>query len=78
MVSSRVGSTRETRNARFDVSVDPSSEDGARHYQRQRARRAFVALEHDGSHLVAVDADLDPVRLRARHPDRGSVIILPL
>jgi hypothetical protein len=29
------------------------------------------------SHLVAIDADLDPVKLRARHPDRRSVLILP-
>ncbi|MGA3236794.1 MAG: DUF4824 family protein [Bryobacteraceae bacterium] len=29
------------------------------------------------SHLVAIDADLDPVKLRARHPDRRTVLILP-
>jgi hypothetical protein len=29
------------------------------------------------SHLVPVDADLDAAALRARHPDRSSVIILP-
>lgn len=27
--------------------------------------------------LIAIDAGRDPVRLRARHPDRGSVIIVP-
>jgi hypothetical protein len=30
-----------------------------------------------GSRLVAIDADLDHNSLRARHPDRGSVLILP-
>lgn len=29
------------------------------------------------SHLVPIDADLDPHRLRARHPDRATVIIVP-
>jgi len=29
------------------------------------------------SHLVAVDADLDPVKLRALYPDRTAVVILP-
>lgn len=29
------------------------------------------------SHLVVIDADLDPVKLRARHPDRRTVLILP-
>lgn len=33
---------------------------------------------HEGeTHLVAIDASADPMRLRARHPDRGSVIIVP-
>ncbi|HWB87286.1 MAG TPA: DUF4824 family protein [Bryobacteraceae bacterium] len=94
----------------FNCSVDPSSADAGRFYERQRARRAFVALEYDGpawqawretydaaqaaqqqriptnspvnvssirSHLVAVDADLDARQLRARHPDRGLVILVP-
>ena len=26
---------------------------------------------------MAVDADTDPVRLRARHPDRHSIIVVP-
>ncbi len=30
-----------------------------------------------GSRLMAIDADRDAVQLRARHPDRGSVLILP-
>ena len=29
------------------------------------------------SHLVAIDADADPAALRARHPDRASVLLLP-
>ncbi len=29
------------------------------------------------SQLVAIDADLDPANLRARHPDRAQVIIVP-
>jgi len=31
----------------------------------------------NNSHLVAMDADLDPVRLRSLHPDRATVVILP-
>ncbi|MEO7144727.1 MAG: DUF4824 family protein [Bryobacteraceae bacterium] len=94
----------------FDCSMDPSSPAAARHYQRQRPRQAFVALEYDGaawrawienyerhvaqrparaigeypiagvstrSHLLAVDADLDAAKLRARHPDRSAVVIVP-
>jgi len=94
----------------FDTSVAPSSDKAADFYQRQRARRAFVALEYDGpawrkhveeavrenleraglsqingpphvhdqeSHLVAVDASADAATLRARHPDRNAVIIIP-
>lgn len=34
------------------------------------------ALRRD-SHLVAIDADLDHYKLRARHPERTSVLILP-
>jgi hypothetical protein len=29
------------------------------------------------SHLMTIDADLNPVKLRARHPDRRTVLILP-
>jgi hypothetical protein len=29
------------------------------------------------SHLMAIDADLNPVNLRARHPDRRTVLIVP-
>ncbi|MFN7996122.1 MAG: DUF4824 family protein [Bryobacteraceae bacterium] len=95
----------------FDCRIDPAKPDAARHYQRQRPRQAFVALEYDGaawkawqaandramaeqkakmpsalwpagatdsrSRLIPVDADLDPVRLRARRPDRVAVIVLP-
>ncbi len=92
----------------FDTSVAPSSKAAADFYGRQRARRAFVALEYNGpgwskwideteretqtasysysrpaslretsSRLVAIDASRDPARLRARHPDRGSVIVVP-
>lgn len=94
----------------FDCREDPASPDAASHYQRQRARQVFIALEYDGpawrawwdayeravaeqkakgrpsasvdaglrpSHLVAIDADLDPLKLRGRHPDRTAVVILP-
>ncbi len=33
----------------FDCSVDPSSPDADRFYQRQRPRQAFVALEYNGA-----------------------------
>jgi len=33
----------------FDCSVNPSSPDSARYYERQRARQVFVALEYDGA-----------------------------
>jgi Domain of unknown function (DUF4824) len=98
------------RELGFDTSVAPSGNSAIEFYQRQLARRAFVALEYDGpawrahaerierenarraglfpqyapanslegmSHLVAVDASRDPMRLRSRYPDRGSVIIVP-
>ena len=94
----------------FDCSVSPSSPDVRRHYERERPREVFMALEYDGaawrawhetyqrsvaeqaartplndftdsgvdrSHLVAIDADLDPLKLRARHPDRTAVVVLP-
>jgi Domain of unknown function (DUF4824) len=94
----------------FDTSVAASDDKATEFYQRQRARRAFVAVEYDGpawrkhvedaerqdqqraelshvnipphsheaeTHLVAIDASTDPVHLRARHPDRNSVIIVP-
>jgi hypothetical protein len=96
----------------FDCSVKPEGADAPRFYERQRPRRAYVALEYDGpawqawfaayglvireqqtgnriynnltesglngsSHLVTIDADLDAGKLRARHPDRASVVILP-
>jgi len=31
----------------------------------------------NSSHLVVMDADLDPIKLRALHPDRATVVILP-
>ena len=34
-------------------------------------------LHEAETHLVAIAASTDPVRLRARHPDRNSVIIVP-
>jgi hypothetical protein len=89
----------------FDTSGPLSDDRAAEFYQRQRARRAFVALEYDGpawrkhleqaeraevsqsnvpvhlheseTHLVVIDASADASRLRARHPDRNSVMILP-
>ena len=94
----------------FTCSVDANSPGAERYYQRQRPRKAFVALEYDGaawrawaemheravaeqrargrvmnwidnspppSHLVAMDADPDPVKLRGRYPGRTAVVILP-
>lgn len=94
----------------FDCSVAPKAPGADRHYQLERARQAYVALEYDGpawrhwletyqrfydesnptkpshtpiedvpnhSRLIAIDADRDPRALRARHPDRSSVLILP-
>ena len=94
----------------FDISVAPSDKAASDFYARQRARRAFVALEYDGpawrkwiddvehqeqrqfelnpgikhanareisTRLTAIDAGSDAARLRGRHPDRGSVIIVP-
>jgi hypothetical protein len=92
----------------FDTSVAPTDKAAFEFYARQRARRAFVALEYDGpawrkwskdeeersqtqpslradlpaeretvSRLMAIDASRDVLSLRTRHPDRGSVIIVP-
>jgi hypothetical protein len=47
----------------------------------QRARSQFknwTDYSPRPSHLVAIDADLDPVKLRARHPDRAAVSIMPM
>jgi hypothetical protein len=30
-----------------------------------------------GSHLILIDVDLDSAKLRARHPDRKTILILP-
>jgi hypothetical protein len=101
---------QKLRTLGFDCGVDPAGTDALRFYQRQRPRRAFVALEYDGaawrtwldayergvakqtariqsndsidynrnrSRLVTIDADLDPVKLRGRYPDRSRVVILP-
>jgi hypothetical protein len=94
------------RELGFDTSVSPSSDGAPGFYQRQRPRRAFVALEYDGpawrkwldsiqqqirehpelpignqpesaTHLIAIDAGSNALQLRAEHPDRGSVIIVP-
>lgn len=97
------------RELGFDTSVAPSAKNAVEFYNRQRARRVFVALEYNGpawrkyleeaqradeegarsspanaridreseSHLIAIDAALDAVRLRSRHPDRNSVIVAP-
>ena len=37
----------------------------------------YMGVTKDHSRLVAIDADLNPYTLRARHPDRQSVIIVP-
>lgn len=44
--------------------------------RQARQRGAAPAPQVQGTRLVAVDADRDPVRLRARHPDRGAVMIV--
>ena len=90
----------------FNCRINPTREDALRSYERQRPRRAFVALEYDGqawrdwlndykryaeeqakrgfpeqdytrdqTHLVVIDADLDAGALRARYPDRSSIMI---
>jgi hypothetical protein len=94
----------------FDCSMNPASPDAGRHYQRQRPRQVFVALEYEGaawrawvetyehavaeqraktqfknladngsyhSHLIAIDADLDSLKLRSRYPDHSTVVVLP-
>jgi hypothetical protein len=46
----------------------------------QKAKTQFNAFNDDGSHrshLVPIDADLDSRKLRARHPDRTAIIIVP-
>jgi hypothetical protein len=101
---------QKLRSLGFACDVSPTDRDAGRYYQRQRSRRAFVALEYDGaawrnwmqayergvaeqgiklqfqdladnasefSHLVPIDADLDPLKLRARYTDRAKVIIVP-
>jgi hypothetical protein len=98
------------RELGFDTTVAPSDDKASEFYQRQRARRAFVALEYDGparrkyldrverqvmehpgmsqsnvaanpaeteTRLFVMDASTDAARLRARNPDRNSVIIVP-
>jgi len=48
--------------------------------EQQAGNRIYNSTESDrnrSSHLVAIDADLDGGKLRARHPDRSSVVILP-
>jgi hypothetical protein len=54
----------------------------AERIERENARRAGLQFAPTNSleamsHLVAVDAGKDPTRLRFRHPDRSSVIIVP-
>lgn len=94
----------------FDTSVPPSNRAAPEFYARQRARRAFVALEYNGqswrawidsleqqtrdrpgspgangleyqresaTRLIVIDAGSNAGRLRASHPDRNSVIVLP-
>ena len=72
----------------FDCSMPPSDPDAITFYNRQIPRNAFVAMELDGpswramsrhgsSRLVPIDASTDPAVLRANHPDRHAVIIVP-
>jgi len=98
------------RELGFDTSVPPSDPRAIEFYNRQRPRRAFVALEYDGpawqthvkdtarqareqgsgaqarlplhthdgeTRLIVVDAGSAVARLRRRHPDRHSVMIVP-
>ena len=48
-------------------------------YRKEASRTNTVMSDpiEVSSHLVAVDVDLDPVKLRSRHPDRGRVLIVP-
>ncbi len=41
------------------------------------ARKRLAYERHSASRLFAVDADTDPVRLRARYPDKNRYLILP-
>jgi hypothetical protein len=57
----------------------------AEEYERARAKRRANTESNDStvvgaglSRLTPIDADLNPVELRARHPDRRSVLILPV
>jgi len=74
----------------FDCSVDPSDPRARDYYERQVPRTGFVAVEYNGpaykaaalpgqslSQLVAIDAATDSAQLRARYPDRHSILILP-
>jgi hypothetical protein len=81
------------RSLGFDYSVPVSDSRADEFYGRQLPRTAFVALEYDGpawrswqeaypkgtdlSRLMAIDAAPDPAQLRARHPDRHSIIVVP-
>ncbi len=42
-----------------------------------RTKPMFSDSVEQSSHLVAMDVDLDAVKLRGRHPDRGRVLIVP-
>jgi hypothetical protein len=77
-------------NLGFDCAMDPTDNRARDFYERQVPRSAFVALEYDGpayraaampgnvlSRLVAIDAAPDAAQLRARYPDRHSILILP-
>jgi hypothetical protein len=44
---------------------------------RQNAGAASSYALASRTHLIAIDADLDPAHLRMRHPDRTTIIILP-
>ncbi len=76
----------------FDCGVPPADPKADSFYARQRPRRGFEtqrriaaqqpALQNTfderlASRLVAIDAAGDPATLRARHPDRAGVLILP-
>jgi hypothetical protein len=44
---------------------------------RRRGAEAHERVQPEASRLVAIDADLDAARLRARNPDRSRVVIVP-
>ena len=72
----------------FDCSVPPSKPNAGRHYRSMPVRPVFLAMEYEGeawrkasaarkvkTRLWAVDAALDPHRLRQQYPDAQHYLI---